>query len=65
MVHLLYLQIEMFLLGHTLSVALKVIRPSAFGTEEFTCYFSESDSVSLPEVVLIAEDDRHYNILLH
>jgi ubiquitin thioesterase otulin len=57
-------QVEMFLLAYTLGVGIQVVRPSAWGKEDFvTCYKEEGDSQS-PLVHLIAEDDRHYNVLL-
>lgn len=54
----------MFLLGYTLGVTIKVLRPSAFGTQDFTCYYPDWNVGTWPEVLLIAEDDRHYNVLV-
>ncbi|XP_075218643.1 uncharacterized protein LOC142323197 isoform X2 [Lycorma delicatula] len=56
--------VEMYLLGYTLNVTLRVVRPSAFGTEDFICFFPEENTKCLPEITVIAEDDRHYNILV-
>ena len=58
------LQVEMFLLSHTLGVNIKVVRPNAFGTEDFVCNFSRDDGTECPSIALVAEDDRHYNVLL-
>ncbi|CAB3386197.1 Hypothetical predicted protein [Cloeon dipterum] len=58
-------QVEMFLLSHTLRVNIKVVRPNSFGTEDFVCSFGKEETTpSEPSIVLIAEDDRHYNVLL-
>uniref|UniRef100_T1J9E1 OTU domain-containing protein n=1 Tax=Strigamia maritima TaxID=126957 RepID=T1J9E1_STRMM len=57
-------QVEMYLLGDTLRATLRVLRPSSFGREDYICYYPEKSNDSCPEVNLIAEDDRHYNIIL-
>ncbi|XP_046405805.1 uncharacterized protein LOC124170851 isoform X2 [Ischnura elegans] len=57
-------QVEMFLLGYTLGVTLQVVRPSMFGTNEFICCYPDWNVGSWPQVSLIAEDDRHYNVLV-
>ncbi|XP_046985769.1 uncharacterized protein LOC124555767 [Schistocerca americana] len=57
-------QIEMFLLGFTLHVTLRVVRPSMYGTEEYICCYPENSNENWPQVLLIAEDDRHYNVLV-
>lgn len=57
-------QVEMFLLGYTLRVTLRVIRPAAFGTEDFMCSYPDWNEGNWPQVFLIAEDDRHYNVLV-
>ncbi|XP_059489301.1 uncharacterized protein LOC132204683 [Neocloeon triangulifer] len=58
-------QVEMFLLSHTLGTSIKVVRPNSFGTEDFVCCFSTDESTTnRPTIILIAEDDRHYNVLL-
>ncbi|XP_072162413.1 uncharacterized protein [Bemisia tabaci] len=57
-------QVEMFLLGYTLRIVIRVFRTSSFGTSDFICYFpGKEDNQDLPEISIIAEDDRHYNIL--
>lgn len=59
-----YLQIEMFLMGHTLGVTLQVVRPSSYGKDDFICYYPDANIGVWPEVTLVAEDDRHYNVLV-
>ncbi|PSN47887.1 hypothetical protein C0J52_01251 [Blattella germanica] len=58
-------QIEMILLGYTLGVMLRVVRPSAYGTEDFLCSYPDWSEGNWPQVFLIAEDDRHYNVLVN
>lgn len=57
-------QVEMFLLGHTLGVTLQVVRPASFGRDDFICYYPDANIGLWPEVTLVAEDDRHYNVLV-
>ncbi|GLG97343.1 Uncharacterized protein GBIM_04119 [Gryllus bimaculatus] len=57
-------QVEMFLLGYALQVTLRVVRPAAHGTEDFICCYPDWNLGVWPEVILIAEDDRHYNVLV-
>ncbi|XP_066995489.2 uncharacterized protein [Anabrus simplex] len=57
-------QVEMFLLGYTLGVTIQVVRPSAYGTEDFVCYYPDWNVGSRPQVLVVAEDDRHYNVLV-
>ncbi len=56
----------MFLLAHTLGINIEVVRPSQFGSDDFLTEFVDDDSekASFPKVLLIAEDDRHYNVLV-
>ncbi|XP_052685542.1 uncharacterized protein LOC128165242 isoform X2 [Crassostrea angulata] len=54
-------QIEMILLGHTLEVTIKVLRLQQYGEEDFVTYYPDDRRESWPLIVLIAEDDRHYN----
>ncbi|XP_069694471.1 serine-rich adhesin for platelets-like isoform X2 [Periplaneta americana] len=58
-------QVEMFLLGYTLGVTLRVVRPAAYGTEDFMCSYPDWNEGNWPQVYLIAEDDRHYNVLVN
>ena len=55
----------MFLLGYTLGVTLRVVRPGAYDTEDFVCSYPDWNEGNWPQVILIAEDDRHYNILVN
>ncbi|XP_069997788.1 uncharacterized protein [Penaeus vannamei] len=57
-------QIEMFLMGHTLGVTLQVVRPACYGKDDFICYYPDANIGVWPEVTLVAEDDRHYNVLI-
>lgn len=57
-------QVEMFLLGHTLGVTLQVVRPASYGQDDFICYYPDVNIGLWPEVTLVAEDDRHYNVLV-
>lgn len=54
-------QIEMILLGYTLEVTIKVLRLQQYGEEDFITYYPDDRRESWPLIVLIAEDDRHYN----
>nr|CAD7571998.1 unnamed protein product [Timema californicum] len=56
--------IEMYLVGYTLGVTLTVVRPSAFGTDDFVCSYPDWNQGIWPQVFLVAEDDRHYNVLV-
>ncbi|XP_076114101.1 uncharacterized protein LOC143082342 isoform X1 [Mytilus galloprovincialis] len=55
-------QIEMYLLGHTLSVRIQVLRLSQFGQEDFIAYYPDDADSNWSQISLIAEDDRHYNV---
>ncbi|XP_069945000.1 uncharacterized protein [Cherax quadricarinatus] len=57
-------KIEMFLMGHTLGVTLQVVRPASFGKDDFICYYPDANIGIWPEISLVAEDDRHYNVLV-
>nr|CAD7592094.1 unnamed protein product [Timema genevievae] len=59
-----YQLIEMYLVGYTLGVTLTVVRPSAFGTDDFVCSYPDWNQGIWPQVFLVAEDDRHYNVLV-
>ena len=56
----------MCLLGHALGVVIQVIRPSQVDKEDFIAHYPSLDDVSkYPHTVtLVAEDDRHYNIVM-
>ena len=53
----------MFLLGYAIKVIVQVVRPSCFGKEDFICFYPDENAGVWPEVTLVAEDDRHYNVL--
>ncbi|XP_012940022.1 uncharacterized protein LOC101847826 isoform X3 [Aplysia californica] len=57
-------QVEMCLLGYCLGVRIRVLRLSQCGQQDFDCVFPEDVPSDWPEVQLIAEDDRHYNVPL-
>jgi len=61
-------QVDMFLLGHALGCLLRVVRPSCWGAEDFLCCYPDQawpdPTQPWPELALMAEDDRHYNVLL-
>nr|XP_032823314.1 ubiquitin thioesterase otulin isoform X3 [Petromyzon marinus] len=63
-------QVEMCLLGYTLGITIRAFRLYMFGTEEFQVCYPESEpargggAVERPEVAIVTEDDRHYNVLL-
>ncbi|XP_053322966.1 ubiquitin thioesterase otulin [Spea bombifrons] len=54
-------QVEMFLLGYTLQLTIKVYRLYKFATDEFITQYP-NDKPDWPSVTLITEDDRHYNV---
>ncbi|XP_028399893.1 uncharacterized protein LOC114523227 isoform X2 [Dendronephthya gigantea] len=56
-------QVEMHLLGYTLGVTIKVVRPSHYGQSDFIASYPEDMPDRTPVVTMVAEDDRHYNIL--
>lgn len=54
----------MFLLGYALGVTLQVIRPSHHGKEDFITHYPDDMVEKFPKICLIAEDDRHYNVVV-
>eukprot|EP00118_Oscarella_pearsei_P016074 m.150372 g.150372 ORF g.150372 m.150372 type:complete len:582 (+) comp38551_c0_seq30:63-1808(+) len=56
-------QIEMFLLGYTLNATIRVMRPSQEGKPDFISKYPDDYSEECSQLDLVAEDDRHYNIL--
>lgn len=58
----------MCLLGHALGVVIQVIRPSQVDKEDFIAHYPSLDDVDVSKyphtVTLVAEDDRHYNIVM-
>ncbi|XP_068707559.1 uncharacterized protein [Montipora foliosa] len=59
-------QVEMCLLGFALGVVIQVFRPSQVDKEDFIAYYPPLDDVAkyTPTVTLVAEDDRHYNVVM-
>ncbi|KAJ8299644.1 hypothetical protein KUTeg_023704 [Tegillarca granosa] len=55
-------QVEMFLLGHTLGVTIQVVRLLQYKQEDFISYYPDEYVGLWPQVSLLAEDDRHYNV---
>ncbi|XP_078276078.1 ubiquitin thioesterase otulin-like isoform X2 [Rhinoraja longicauda] len=55
-------QVEMFLLGYSLQVTIRVFRLYKFGTDEFITYYPDNHKDDWPMVTLVTEDDRHYNV---
>ncbi|XP_034251657.1 uncharacterized protein LOC117651607 isoform X2 [Thrips palmi] len=66
-------QVEMFLLGYSLGIRIRVVRPSAFGSQDYVTSYPDPEDIGIDMSValdnaklvdLLAEDDRHYNVLL-
>ncbi|XP_072365622.1 uncharacterized protein [Scyliorhinus torazame] len=55
-------QVEMFLLGYSLELTIRVFRLYQFGTDEFVTFYPDDHKEDWPMVTLITEDDRHYNV---
>ncbi|XP_029445907.1 inactive ubiquitin thioesterase OTULINL isoform X2 [Rhinatrema bivittatum] len=55
-------QVEMFLLGYSLEVKIKVFRLCMFGKEDFLACYPEEYPREWHEVFLVTEDDIHYII---
>ncbi|XP_072431284.1 uncharacterized protein [Chiloscyllium punctatum] len=55
-------QVEMFLLGYSLQLTIRVFRLYKFGTDEFVTFYPDDHKEDWPMVTLITEDDRHYNV---
>uniref|UniRef100_A0A4W3IMR8 OTU deubiquitinase with linear linkage specificity like n=1 Tax=Callorhinchus milii TaxID=7868 RepID=A0A4W3IMR8_CALMI len=55
-------QLEMFLLGFTLDLKISAFRLYKYGTEEFHPCYPEDHCRNWPEICIITEDDRHYNV---
>ena len=53
-------QVEMHLLGYTLGITIKVVH---VGQPDFIASYPEDMPSGTPVITLVAEDDRHYNIL--
>lgn len=57
-------QVEMFLLGHALGVTIQVARLYQYGHEDFICYYPDEINRNWSNIILVAEDDRHYNMAI-
>uniref|UniRef100_H2YYF2 Uncharacterized protein n=1 Tax=Ciona savignyi TaxID=51511 RepID=H2YYF2_CIOSA len=57
-------QVEMFLLGQALELTIRVVRPSNVFQEDFITHYPDHMIDKWPKTNLIAEDDRHYNVLV-
>ncbi|XP_067857992.1 fap1 adhesin-like [Heptranchias perlo] len=55
-------QVEMFLLGYSLQLTIRVFRLYKFGTDEFVTFYPDDHKEDWPTVTLVTEDDRHYNV---
>lgn len=58
-------QVEMCLLGYTLNLTIRVLRPSQAEQQDFISYFPADHGDDWDICNLIAEDDRHYNIIVN
>lgn len=57
-----FVQVEMFLLGYALQCTIQVYRLYKADTEEFVTYYPDDHKDEWPSVCLVTEDDRHYNV---
>ncbi|KAG9273959.1 ubiquitin thioesterase otulin isoform X1 [Astyanax mexicanus] len=55
-------QVEMFLLGYSLQQTIQVYRLYKTDTEEFITYYPDDHRTLWPNLSLVTEDDRHYNV---
>ncbi|XP_013205188.1 inactive ubiquitin thioesterase FAM105A isoform X1 [Microtus ochrogaster] len=55
-------QIDMFILGYSLQVKIKVFRLFKFNSRDFTVYYPEEPVREWPEISLLTENDRQYHI---
>uniref|UniRef100_H0VCN3 OTU deubiquitinase with linear linkage specificity like n=1 Tax=Cavia porcellus TaxID=10141 RepID=H0VCN3_CAVPO len=55
-------QIDMFILGYSLEVKIKVLRLFRFNSRDFAVCYPEEPLREWPEISLLTEDDRHYHI---
>jgi len=56
--------VEVCLLGQALELTIRVIRPSNVEQEDFVTHYPDHMVGNWDKVDLIAEDDRHYNIVV-
>ncbi|XP_033612992.1 inactive ubiquitin thioesterase OTULINL, partial [Fukomys damarensis] len=55
-------QIDMFILGYSLEVKIKVFRLFKFNSRDFTVCYLEEPLQEWPEISLLTENDHHYHI---
>uniref|UniRef100_A0A2K6TS31 OTU deubiquitinase with linear linkage specificity like n=1 Tax=Saimiri boliviensis boliviensis TaxID=39432 RepID=A0A2K6TS31_SAIBB len=55
-------QIDMFILGYSLEVKIKVFRLFKFNSRDFEVCYPEEPLRDWPEISLLTENDRHYHI---
>lgn len=55
-------QIDMFVLGYSLEVKIKVFRLFKFNSRDFEVCYPEESLREWPEISLLTENDRHYHI---
>lgn len=55
-------QIDMFILGYSLEVKIKVFRLFKFNSRDFEVCYPEESLREWPEISLLTENDRHYHI---
>lgn len=55
-------QMDLFVLGHSLEVKIKVFRLFRFNSRDFEVCYPEDPPREWPQVFLLTEDDRHYHV---
>ncbi|XP_048669968.1 inactive ubiquitin thioesterase OTULINL isoform X1 [Marmota marmota marmota] len=55
-------QIDMFILGYSLEVKIKVFRLFKFNSRDFAVWYPEEPLREWPEISLLTENDHHYHI---
>ena len=55
-------QIDMFILGYSLEIKIKVFRLFKFNSRDFEVCYPEESLREWPEISLLTENDRHYHI---
>lgn len=55
-------QIDMFILGYSLEIKIKVFRLFKFNSRDFEVWYPEESLREWPEISLLTENDRHYHI---
>ncbi|XP_005639718.1 inactive ubiquitin thioesterase OTULINL isoform X1 [Canis lupus baileyi] len=55
-------QIDMFILGHSLEIKIKVFRLFKFNSRDFEVCYPDLAPREWPEISLLTENDRHYHI---